>query len=761
MSKADRKTAMQAKLGRDNRRIQIDADAKLIVNVRLDGSKPAEEVKQSLAKLGATVTSEHVARRVDGLDGLLSVHLPADQAVAAARTPGVFSVVTSHRPRRRIGAVTSQGVAALHADTVNAQYKGTGITVGVLSDSYNVATDRSAGAPVTTHAADDIASGDLPGANNPDGYTKPVIVLEDGSSDPDDENTDEGRAMLQIIHDVAPGAALAFCTAGESITDFAQNIRALRTNQDANCDVIVDDIGFDDEPFFSDGVVSQAVDEVVTSTTLAGRPVIYYSAAGNDGDLSYNADFTLVSNEAGRTGKLGNVRLGNVPSSLTAGGFHNFKAADVGSGYKIVQTVTVSQSDAYINFQWDDPFLPNKLSTGYCFLVFDANGNYLSDMSGVDDTFSTGEALQTAYLPLNQDGSDTTYQLVISRRAGGSGQAVHLRYIVEDATEVLGKYLHTGKPTLYGHSGSAQGDGVAAYDVHDTTGLPESFESFGPITIYFDDNGNRLATPIIRQQPTIATVDGVDTTFFSEGDLQDTDTDNDGYPNFYGTSAAAPHAAGVAALLLQAAGGHSSLSAAQMRSLLESTAAAHDLDPAYSVASFTSPDGSIKVSFTAAGDDSNNSAFDQKFFTLTFTGPAGSSLNKAGIDLSPAGENFDESADDGYPFTIGEEDGVSTTGMTAELSGESKLVLNFPAGAFPSGGIFAFGIDRDVTSLGSGGNSADLLSGATIKTHFILANGARVKFTGTLKNEVGKGYSANAGYGLINAQAALDQLLGK
>ena len=761
MSQAGRKAAVVGELGRNRHRIQTDANANLIVNVRLDGSKSADEVKKNLAALGGTVSGEYVARRADGRDGILSVHLPADQAAAAAETPGVFSVVTAHRPRRRVGAVTSQGVAALHADTVNAQYNGKGIMVGVLSDSYNVATEASVGAPVTTHAQDDVASGDLPGTNNPDGFTTPVVVLQDGSSDPNDENTDEGRAMLQIIHDMAPGATLAFCTAGETITEFASNIRSLRTNQSADCDVIVDDIGFDDEPFFSDGIVSQAVDDVVTSTTLAGRQAIYYSAAGNDGDLSYSATFTPVSDAEGRSGNIGNLQLGSVPSSLTGGGFHNFKAADVGSGDKILQKVTVSQSDAYINFQWDDPFVPNELSTGYCLLIFDANGRYLPDVSGIDDTFRIGEALQTVDLPLNQDGSDTTYQLVISRRTGGSGAAVHLRYIVEDATQVIGKYLYTGQPTLYGHSGAAQADGVAAYDVHDTKGLPEDYNSFGPVTIYLDANGNRLATPVTRQQPTIAAVDGVDTTFFGEGSLSDTDTDNDGFPNFYGTSAAAPHAAGVAALLLQAAGGHGSLSSVQMRSLLESTAAAHDLDPGFSAASFTSPDGSIKVSLAASGDDSNNSAFSQKFFTLTFTGPAGSSLNKAGIDLSPAGEDFDESIDNGYPFTIGEADGVTTTGVTATLSGTEKLVLDFPAGAFPSGGIFAFGIDRDVASVGSGGNSADLLAGATIKTHFILADGSKVKFTGTLKNNSGSGYSANVGYGLINAQAALDKLLGK
>src|SRR6202030_3283071 len=90
---------------------------------------------------------------------------------------------------------------------------------------------------------------------------------------------DEGRAMLQIVHDVAPGASLAFYTAENGEAAFANGIAALAAN--AHAKVIVDDVGYFDEPFFQDGVIAQAIDTVVA------QGVAYFSAAGNDGSDAY------------------------------------------------------------------------------------------------------------------------------------------------------------------------------------------------------------------------------------------------------------------------------------------------------------------------------------------------------------------------------------------------------------------------------------------------------------------------------------------
>ncbi len=92
---------------------------------------------------------------------------------------------------------------------------------------------------------------------------------------------DEGRAMAQIVHDMAPGADLAFATAfvGGDV-GFANNIRALAN---AGADVIVDDIIYFSEPFFQDGIIANAV------TDVTNDGVAYFSMAFNNNGLGKNS----------------------------------------------------------------------------------------------------------------------------------------------------------------------------------------------------------------------------------------------------------------------------------------------------------------------------------------------------------------------------------------------------------------------------------------------------------------------------------------
>ena len=168
---------------------------------------------------------------------------------------------------------------------------GQGIKIGVLSDSYNAKNG----------AANNVANGDLPGTGNPEGDITPVTVVQDFSG-----GSDEGRAMLQVIHDLAPKATLYFATADISEASFANNIKTLRNTY--GCNIIIDDVFYFDEPAFQDGIVAQAVDDVTNSGAL------YFSSAGNSGSLVkgtsgvFEGDF----NDAGSAGFSGGSKSGTI-----------------------------------------------------------------------------------------------------------------------------------------------------------------------------------------------------------------------------------------------------------------------------------------------------------------------------------------------------------------------------------------------------------------------------------------------------------------
>jgi hypothetical protein len=247
--------------------VQSDTSAnRVIVNIHLDGTKGVKDVAGTLEGLGLEI----IAIDPNWRSGVISAWLPISQATAVAQLAGVRSVMLAPPPRKRVGSVTAESAVVEHSQQVNTPglyttsgILGNGITVGLISDSYNQKNGASAG----------VASGDLPGTGNPDGYTTPVVVLlDDGSGG----NTDEGRGMAEIVHDIAPAAHICFATGGASQITMAANIRNLRTNSQANCDIIADDLYFTDEPFFSDGPISQAIDDVVTSDSnvMAGKKIV-------------------------------------------------------------------------------------------------------------------------------------------------------------------------------------------------------------------------------------------------------------------------------------------------------------------------------------------------------------------------------------------------------------------------------------------------------------------------------------------------------
>lgn len=738
-----------------------DQENRVMLSIHLNGKATIGEMRSQLGAAGAKITAEAGYYR----QGVISAFVPVEKIADLARSSGVLSISLGRRPIRNAGAAISGGALELRTAAVNAQgFDGTGITVGALSDSYDQATSDVDGNPLTIHAAQDVATDDLPGTGNPNGNTDPVVVLED--SPPDPSVFDEGRAMLQIVHDIAPKAKLAFATAFVSDTDFANNIRNLRTV--ANCDVIVDDVFYTQEPMFSDGIIAQAVNDVATSTVLAGKKVAYFSSAGNQQGGGYFTTFHPVADATVRAGLPNqNLDLTTVPQTLTSGGFHNFNP-DPGPPDISQSFIVTAQTTVEFDFQWNDPFdLPGGITTDYNILIFDANGQFLSAFSGTADNFATQEPIEDITVTNSTD-NNAFYQVVITRAGNSPAMPVasKIRYLaIDDFGSGVGasEYYQPAAPATFGHNCSAHALGTAAYVYDDNPSVPvgppftpavEDFTSQGPATIDFDSSGTRLANSEIRQKPDIAAPDGGNTTFFGD------DYEGDGLPNFFGTSAAAPHAAGVAALMLNKAAAHSvTLTEQDIRTDLQhSVLSVHDVDPFFSEGTAVARSSARRATgsslhITGFGNGSNASSQDPNFFTITFEpGKRGEYLKQITIDLSGAGLKFDSTSDTGFPFTLGKLQGINARSITTNIPAEDpdieSITLFFAKKTFMGGTSVSFGIDRDFIGDG-GGNAADLMQNARF-----FATTSKVGLNGTIMNAFGFGFTILDGFGLIDAVTA-------
>ena len=495
--------------------------------------------------------------RALGLEGessagnVVSGRLPIAAIEEAAALPSLRGMMPAYA-RTTAGSVGSEADTA-HAATAarrNTGTDGSGQKVCALSDSYDTAD-------AATSAADDVQSGDLPGQNNPEGRTTPVDVLQEyDGTDPDDpEPTDEGRAMLQLIHDIAPEAALGFHTAFGGLGVFASGIRELA---DAGCTVIVDDVRYSTEPFYQDGLVANAIDDVVSNDGVA-----YFSSAGNDGQNSYEAPFR----DSGEPGVID-------PSSVR----HDFDDSALSTDTR--QEVTIQSGGTFqvFSFQWTDPSAVVEGSDGpdtdLDIALVDEAGTVVAQSAS--DNLSTGVPAET--MEYTNDGSTAeTLHLVIEKATGPDPDEI--KYVYSGSGYAIEEYDTLG-PTVYGHPmaegamavAAAPFFNTAAYNPNADPATLEAFSSKGGLQIRFDQSGDRLSTPQDREKPDVTGTDGVDNTFFGSdiGDSFFDGVDADPHPNFFGTSAAAPNIAAIGALIRQARPG---LTPSEVYSRLEDTAA--------------------------------------------------------------------------------------------------------------------------------------------------------------------------------------------
>jgi len=727
---------------------RFDAQDRVLVHVLLDGGSSIDEVAAKIGSLQGQVLDRNANFR----HGILAAYVPTDQLKNASVIKGV-RVLTMEAPPIARGKFSSQSSAILETNKLNqAGLNGDGITVGVLSDSFNTAQYGTP--PPATTAPQDEKKGYLPLVN----------VLQDFGG-PGSPGTDEGRAICQIVYAEAPHINEAFATAFISEVGFANNIVALRTQ--AGCNVIDDDVGYSDEPVFSDGYVAQAVNTVVTSTTIPGKPVIYTSSAGNEGNNGYRSSYRNLSDAAVRAGNHGNLNLSNVPTSLTAGGWHTWNP-NGGVEPSTAVTAPGPADFAYNLFlQWDDPFFEDHgITTDYNFLVFDADGNYHPELSGTSNAFKTTEAYQqTGNLALG-----TTYQIAITAskktdpsapKPPASHQLAILTFL-DGAAQLEGKYFQPAPltlPNIFGHPAAESAIAVAAYAFNWRATRPflpqlENFTSPGPSIIYFDQNNNRLAEPQTRLKPEVAGVDGVLTTFFGPPYYN--------YPfAFFGTSAAAPTVAGVVALMLQEGGGPASLSLDTVRTALENSAGPRNATPEVTQALGSVSGGFVAVTALA------QSYFGPTYLTVNYFGPAGQSIDTLTIDGSKPGLTFNTKE-----FQLGPTIGITSTDVTVQKpsSATPAFTLKFKKGVFTSGASISFTIGQDVAGtftgftqdqFGVGCESEDLSFGATFTATLSGTTGKTVTapfLLGEAGNGLVTGYNPADGFGLINAVAAVQAI---
>ena len=348
--------------------------------------------------------------------------------------------------------------------------------------------------------------------------------------------------MIEGMHAIAPGATFAFYTADFGEVDFAAGIAALAA---AGCNIIVDDVGFSDETFYQDGVAAQAVDQVVA------QGVTYFSAAGNEGNAGYESQFRPLQTTVAGVG---------------TGTFQNFNP-NGGSAPTIAITVTAGNTLSELIGQFDQPaFTTNGVTSTVTVSILNAAGTVVATGTNPVGSPIITVAPTTAL-------AAGTYQVAIEVTGGPNpGHVMFYDPANNDFTvdQQYGSAGGTFYPTTVGHPAAAAAIGVGA--VSWWGGPPFStptqinndvYSSFGPNLSLFNPNGTPK-TPQLLQKPDVSGVNGYNTSFFIPGNLLNTATPppqtapatptnlaSTTYPAFFGTSAAAPTLAAVAALMKQ------------------------------------------------------------------------------------------------------------------------------------------------------------------------------------------------------------------
>jgi hypothetical protein len=358
-------------------------------------------------------------------------------------------------------------------------------------------------------------------------------------------STGEGLAMAEIVHALAPGASIYYATADGGQPQMAANIRTL---QEAGCVIIVDDMGYQDDSPFQDGPISRAITEVTA------KGVLYFSSAGNAGSKKHDTSGTWE----------GDFRDGGTSPALV-GQLHAFSP-----GVTVNRVIRPGSPSRRVNLFWADPL--GRSSNQYNLYVVDAEGHVLR----ADTTQQTGRTNPYKFVPDLNAGEG----IVITKSAEAAPLFMHL-------DTARGRLSIGTDGAIKGHSAALARNALSVAAIEAFTppeafsngpnSPVEDFSSDGPRRMFFNADGSPI-TPgnlsstggRVYEKPDITAADGVTTTLPSGGGLNP----------FHGTSAAAPHAAAIAALVLSY---DRTLKAEQIRDILLKTARPADGGAAHNI----------------------------------------------------------------------------------------------------------------------------------------------------------------------------------
>ena len=471
--KQERKTRSLPELAqlKKKQHVTVDDEGRVLIEVFPQSGRVSPVVAKlnGLGGKSAQWTEEHVYCMV-----------PFDSIEVLAESPDIRYI--SHGPSRvvRAGSVPGDGDSPLFADKARdlftadgSDINGVPVVVGVISDG---AQDRQASQ----------TSQDLPaGVGMADYYS-------------DTCSGTEGTAMLEIVHDLAPGAALWFGSSGLTPLNMRDRINSLASH---GCRVIVDDIGWNAGiPFFQDFDITAAIDQF---TANGGT---YVSSAGND-----EKEFWVGTP---------NLSYGRTKNWLTFP-----PNGDTALSYQITE-----QSNLFVVLQWAEQWTYS--STDLDLYLKDINGTVIgyahAHPPGVhpEEVINLGSVAAGSYKVLvewynYQGGGSVPYLGILATALNAGG--IH-----------TGAWAATSTNHIYGHTAGANTISVAACPVTDLSHL-ENFSSKGKSRMI----PAGLNSLVDRNTPTITAVDGVHTAVGQRGHFENP---------FFGTSASAPHAAAVAAL---------------------------------------------------------------------------------------------------------------------------------------------------------------------------------------------------------------------